>query len=212
MPIESCPSCDRPFQSIKDFPKVYLANVAREATPEDTRFPLSFRSAGVFVDPEKKRQGMGNRSVPVAVMELFAGHPETKRDVVDYHGWQWTRNFSGYIDTRTSPFTDHRTYSYDLSNNDQTGLIKNIVLLRLNKYLGRLEEQVGQEVPRDILTPPHLLGGYRAEFNWGLGEVDEATGLNRVNLSVNYHTGGSIYTAKPIVQVATIDYEGRLNH
>lgn len=70
-----------------------------------------------------------------------------EENVVDYHGWQWTRRLSGYIDTKTTPRTDHRTYHYNLGNNDRIGVIKNIVLLRLNKYLNKLEEQVDQEVP-----------------------------------------------------------------
>lgn len=211
MTLESCPSCDRAFKSVEDYPKIYLASVVREEIPEYTRFPLGPYRFSIFVDP-KEQPEMSNSAVPAAVMELFAGKPRSEEDRVEYHGWQWIRNVMGFINTETTPYTDHRTYSYQLYNNDSIGLIRNVVLYRLNRYLGRLEEQVGQEVPQGVLMPPNLLGGYRAEFNFDLGEVDEATGLNSINLSVNYHAGGTFYEIKPIVQVATIDYEGRLNN
>lgn len=211
MTPEKCPCCSRIFTGVNEFLKVYLANVTREAIPENKRFPLDSLS-GIFVDPEEKRRGLGNPAVPDAVIKLFAHRRRSEESTVNYHGWQWTRRLSGYIDTKTTPWTDHRTYHYDLDNNDRTGLIKNIVLHRVNKYLNRLEEQVGQEVPRTALVPPTLPSGYRTEFNNDLGETDKATGLNRVILRVNYHEGGLMYIVEPGSKVATVDYEGRLNY
>lgn len=184
--------------------RIYLAGVARKPIPVHVRFPLGpqidLLRLSIFVETEAKRRGSVNPVVPVVITELFADQPDSQ-DLVEFHGWQWTRSQTRYDASR----------SYCLFNDDKSGLIRRIFSYRLGKYLDRLEEMVGREVPQDILTPPKLLGNYIAEFGYGTPKVDKETGFKRRHLSVNYHAGGRIYEVRPIVQVATIDYEGRVN-
>jgi len=177
--MERCPTCEREFKGIQDFPLVYVAKFERLEIPPDVKFPDV--DSGCYVGPES--DATDNKRPPKQVVEFFENNGQAKE--CEYDGWVWR------LDERNSePFPGawrvvfipssrwsvkkslRRLFSKKSEKNEierfgQRGQdwaiggytrytydIKKQILSHLNPYFDKLETLVGKEVPtKEVLLP-----------------------------------------------------------
>jgi len=128
--IDKCPTCEREFQSLDDYPLIYIASFNRGSIPVDLKFPFYDRT--IFVGPNSK---VDNERPPVEVLDFFKHNREAKQ--FEYNDWKWTLE---------GKWENGR---YNRENPDQ----REIIIARLNPYLEFLDSLVGREVPKEDLLP-----------------------------------------------------------
>tara|TARA_Y100000310_G_C20421989_1_gene687112 strand:- start:113 stop:721 length:609 start_codon:yes stop_codon:yes gene_type:complete len=198
--VDECPTCEREFQKLDDYPLIYVASFDRSDIPADLKFP--FYDWTVFVGPNSEA---GNERPPEAVLDFFKGNK--KAEEFEYQGWKWTKQ--GKWDRG----------SYHRENLDQ----REIIVASLNPYLDNLEGLVGKEVPRAELLPQFPKDGY---FSYSFGIPDTAyqlmfseegknpAGLRIAELHImgegpNLGSAGGP-TIQSLAQVGKLGYEGRV--
>jgi len=198
--VDQCPTCEREFQRLDDYPLIYVASFDRMEIPADLKFP--FYNRVVFVGPNSEAS---NERPPEAVLDFFKGNK--KAEEFEYEGWKWTKR--GKWDTG----------SYNRQNLDQ----RKIIIASLNPYLDDLEGLVGKEVPRAELLPQFPRDGY---FSYSFKIPDTAyqlmfdeqgktpaglriTELRLMGEGPNFGSAGGP-TIQSLAQVGKLGYEGRV--
>jgi hypothetical protein len=140
---DKCPTCEREFQSLDDYPLIYVASFNRESIPADLKFP--FYDWTIFVGPNSE---LSNKRPPAEILEFFKNKRKAKK--FEYNGWKWT--LEGKWENG----------KYLRENPDQ----RETIVAGLNPYLDSLDGLVGREVPKAELLPQFPRDGYfRHAFN-----------------------------------------------
>ena len=198
--IDQCPTCERQFQELDDYPLIYVVSFNRRGIPVDLKFP--FYDFTLFIGPNSEAS---NEKPPKAVLDFFKGNKQAEK--FEYKGWKWTKQ--GNWDTGI----------YKRKNLDQ----REIIVASLNPYLDSLEGFVGKEVLRSELLPQFPRDRY---FRYSFGIPNTAyqlmfsekgktpAGLRIAELHLmgkgpNLGSAGGP-TIRSLAQVGKLGYEGRV--
>lgn len=138
--MEKCPSCNRVFYNITDFPKIHLLEFLRTNSEDIPKNIHGTKTINLFEENEHKAY-----RVPNNVLRYFRQNPD-KREMVT----------SKYIYTfhpeKDAPYANKDIYRRRLN---YTTIIKKLLSdnLSLKKYFGRLESIVGKTIPMSRLFP-----------------------------------------------------------
>ena len=197
---DKCPTCEREFQNLDDYPLIYVASFNRGSIPADLKFP--FYDWTIFVGPNSKNC---NERPPSEILDFFKNNNGAKE--FKYNGWKWTLK------------GEWEDGHYHRENPDQ----REIIVVRLNPYLDSLDGLVGREVPKAELLPQFQRDGrFRHAFNipdtayqFMFNEQGKTpTGLRVTELQlmgegVNLGSAGGP-TIQSLAKVGHLEYEGRV--
>jgi len=198
--IDQCPTCERQFQELDDYPLIYVASFNRRGIPADLKFP--FYDFTLFIGPNSEA---GSERPPAEVLGFFKQNKRNKH--LEYNGWKWT------LEGKWEDGHYHR------ENPDQ----REIIVASLNPYLDSLEGFVGKEVLRSELLPQFPRDRY---FRYSFGIPNTAyqlmfsekgktpAGLRIAELHLmgkgpNLGSAGGP-TIRSLAQVGKLGYEGRV--
>ncbi len=196
--MEHCPSCEREFRGIFDFPAVYLVKFAVNVDLKAVSYRPFFEQT-IFTDPSLL---IGHKQAPQAVVELC----KTAEGRCAYDGWQWQR--------RQVPLQNgNSALIYERFKDVRVDLED-----KLKPYFSRLERAVGTEVQRSDLLPPFEgspASGFHipaTEYEFSFHADKNVTGVQRratIDLFDTKPTGG-LMSVHRVVPLAYLEYEGRL--
>lgn len=204
--MDNCPTCEREFKSIEDFPIIYVANFKRTELPEV--IAPDFRTG--YSIPETRVEGLGGELLPKEVLDLFK---ESEKNIVAYDGWAYIKSHRAF---------GAQWYSKVRDKTAEAG--KEIGEYSFQKYLLGLEELIGQEVGRDQILPPWkkkyprvFFLPYSRDFFIRLYEFKE-TELKRTDNKykvcridiIENCTLEHIDDLLPLAIVGILEYEGRI--
>ncbi|MBS3086897.1 hypothetical protein J4422_04310 [Candidatus Pacearchaeota archaeon] len=200
MDNDKCPTCEREFQGLQDYPLIYVAKFERVEIPTDLVLP--FYDAAIFVGPNSDAV---NKRPPQEVLEFFKKNEREKGYV--HNGWKWS--LKGKWDIG----------NYHREQPDQ----RPIVVAKLNPYLETLDSLVGKEVEKSQLLPNFEREGY---FRYAFNIPDTAyqlmfyeqektpVGLRIAELKLmgegpNLGSAGGP-TIQALAKIGHLEYEGRI--
>jgi len=128
--VDKCPSCEREFKYLEDYPLIYVASFERGSIPSDLEF--SSKDYTVFAGPISE---LCNDRPPAGVLKFFKDNVQAKE--FKYNHWKWTLDGEW----------DNGRYRREIP--DQ----REIIVAGLNPYLDSLDGLVGREVPTSELLP-----------------------------------------------------------
>lgn len=165
--LEKCPSCERKFEAITDYPRVYVAKVERFELPSKATY-LAYD----FAIYSGHKYPKGNRMAPKHVLDFFRDNPEAHvfedvkevwRKDAEYRYRQERlalldriKIFFGIPKEKIIPFKSFELATY-IRMFKRTFSIAD-VLTQLNPYFKQLESIVGQEVPIKDALPEQYNG------------------------------------------------------
>ena len=136
--MDRCPSCERPFEKMQDFPLIYMVKFQRLEIPDGLVFPNA--DDIVFLGPEYKSK---DRTPPTQVLNYFRDNPKGTK--FEHEGWTW----------RKQPETKWSNCYYSREEVN----IKDKLLSQLNPYLEKLEQRVSLEIKViDVLPELRAVG------------------------------------------------------
>ena len=207
-----CPTCERTFEGISDYPLVYVAKFERLNIPSGVVLPD--HSPEIYVGPNSK---CGNERPPQEVLDFFKGHKRAEN--FEHEGYTWHRQ--GNWDSG----------SYYRSRKDANEFI----VAQLAPYFDTLEGLVGKEVPRTEVLPK--FGDVRyghcripdTSYDLNLQELDGGWGrqmleqeklqvpdlkttqpTRKLAFVITQSDGGSISVVHFLATVGGLAYEGRV--
>ena len=128
--MHKCPSCDREFERIFDYPLVHV--VKFERLPISSELVLPDFGYEIFVGPDSR---CGNRRPPQEVLDFFKANK--KEEEFEHKGYTWYKqgdwNFANY--------------RKGIKN------AKDIIMAQINPYFENLEKLVGKEVSTKQILP-----------------------------------------------------------
>ncbi len=198
--MDKCPSCDRSFEGLRDFPLVYISSFRRIVVPS------LIGSSHCKLHPETKSAALGNLPIPGAVLELFR---ESGRKAISYEGMVYRRD-----NVKSS---DGMTW-YERSE-DVTEIVREA--LKIPEITGTLSDIeklfVGKESnTKNILSLSGFAGRFRvrdyADLQLAIYDTRaRKEGLREANICLNGGWGGgSVSSASISVDLAELVYEGRV--
>ncbi|MBS3089332.1 hypothetical protein J4461_00440 [Candidatus Pacearchaeota archaeon] len=156
--MHSCPSCNREFTGISDYPLVYISKIERLSLASEVQFIID--DPTIFSGP---RTGARNQP-PREVLEFFRENKE-KREY-EYKGWTWKLNTDSVwggplilsLKERTKEFFGVHipVEQWELGNYKrfQKGSFSAETITKpVFSYLGHLETLIGKEVPTREVFP-----------------------------------------------------------
>ena len=190
--MDKCPTCERNFKHINNYPLVYIKSFERLELPE-------LIAGGIGeIYTETKTEGSGNKPLPEEVLELFQ---QTGKDRVVHEGNVYTK-------------LGNKRYDCEI---DVTDMVKEIISREeVQTALSTLESLVGQELePKQVLKHPEceeLVYDEHHSFKLSFMEGEKSDGYRTSKVGVS---GGQILvhgrTLYSISQrIAVIKYEGSL--
>lgn len=203
---DRCPSCERDFTSLYDYPTIYVAGFERTEIPVDLKIPgrVGDYVATLFVHPDSV---LMNPKIPKRVVELFQ-HPKIVEDprseYVDYKGWEWIRLW------KWPQIPLEESYFVLTKKN-----VRNIVDFRVNRFLASLDILLGKEVPARLLQPPKLPKAVPYSLSFiengaSFGEKPSEAGFKAAHLYLQDRESQSLDPGRTIT-FGTLYYEGRIN-
>ena len=158
-----CPTCDREFEGVSDYPLVFVSKFVRATIPEITSFQI--RDNTIYVGPKSE---CGNPRPPKEVLEYFKENQAERK--FQHDGWDWVFEADSHIWSRKTNLSIRDTIkkllgapdyelkpkiwevaNYNRSQKEQ--FAKDTVMKNINPYLDRLESYVGKEVPSSHILP-----------------------------------------------------------
>ncbi|HLC78512.1 MAG TPA: hypothetical protein VJH92_05280 [Candidatus Nanoarchaeia archaeon] len=217
--MDKCPSCERNFENLEDYPLVYISEFSRAKTPEYVIFPLDIkhfyhpkREFAHLQDDEKRGvTTFGRNYIDSSIIK------EMNRAKID-HGKNHVV-IDGYVYRRTKVSNE----GYDKAP-DLTPKVL-IALEKIDSYLSGLESSVGKEVSSLQILPRFEKDDYfkesykipKSDFylllhdkkaqKEDLGQTDFSLWLLGLNLG---SAGGPALTK--LCDIARLKYEGRIVH
>lgn len=198
--LDKCPTCERKFERLADYPIIYVTSFNRVEIPE-----LIGSSFGAL-HPETKSKLSLNKPIPKAVRKLFQ---ETGKSMISYDGVLYKRC--------DKPSSDGLVW-YE-SSRDITEIIRGAISNpKIQESLLALDGFVGQEVlTKKLLALP----GFNGKMKTGdyddlslsfceAGQTENGLRICKINLNGGWD-GGSISNASLDQQLAQMDYEGRIH-
>jgi hypothetical protein len=194
---DKCPTCDRAFQGLEDYPFIYLARFKRVEIPLDISLPFYDRT--VFVGPNSD---VMNERPPREVSDFFREH--NLEECFVYDGWKWSLRGEW----------DIGKYRREL---DQ----RSIIISRLNPYFDTLDRFVGKNVETSRLFPPFERDDYSCEL-FNIPDTDyflrfdegrkTSSGLRVATLKLIGESSDmqSDLSMGSLAEVGRLEYEGRL--
>lgn len=201
-----CPTCERKFEKIGDYPRVFIASVSL-ITPDEVPAEVPHQYIEDLLEAPKK--GWNRKLVPPDVLAYFRDHQDQNKlvhtDDFIYHrpfnqGKEFRAQRVGFLADCYS-----RQFNY-------ARMIKTMLTDEMwQKYLVSLQQKVGQEVPTEEMTNPFYIGRFRI----GLIERPETSEYLVSELGVWEEVQGGARYTDPVyhmlLPIGTIHYEGRLN-
>lgn len=224
--VYQCPTCDRRFEEIRDFPLVYVIGVSIIKPDEIPKAISQWYEEDLL---EKRKRGWNREIVPADVLTYFNTHPDEdelvhsdnfiyKRPLED------TKEFRKICGDRTPPSSHpkfwRRSHNYaptirKLMEENQS----------VKQYFEALEQVVGQEIPTSRLLPNWEHDGYFRVYQipnadglaLNLNESGKRTNGHRVSEINLFDKGPNMGSAggptlSKILQVGHIKYAGRVHH
>lgn len=197
--MKNCPSCEREFKGIGDFPRIYVAGFRR----------LEFPSGLIYTDFGDNYK---EKELPKEVLKLFK---ETEENIIAHEGFVWKRE--------DSPWEDEKGKIEYSRYDDLTSKTREIYESpRLQEYLNRLEGFVGIEVPTREVAPSRV-GLSIYELDQGEIDIEGLVVPNLSNIKSLRGLGFQIETTTYglphdafhgiacLAKVGVLAYEGRIN-
>jgi len=137
--MDNCPSCERTFEGILDFPAVEIIQIIRH--PVSTKVVFPYTDSASYLHPDSR---YGGQRVPHDVFEAF----QTKGDregPLEIGEWTWRRNCGGVI--------SNSRYMRSQANQRKR------IWTTLKVYLSHLKDEIGCSLSHEALqydfTPHH---------------------------------------------------------
>lgn len=191
-----CPTCEREFKELRDYPRVFIASVS-VITPDEVpaEIPNNLYREDLLEAPNER---LKRNLVPSEVLAYFLDHPDQYKLV---HG-------DDYIYFRPVNLGRHsRQFNY-------ARMIKMMLTDEMwQKYLESLQQKVGQEVPTEEILDYIDIGRFRI----GLAEGQVLPECRVAKIVIFEEKPGAARYGSPLfrmifpVGIGTINYEGRLN-
>lgn len=234
-----CPTCEREFKKITDYPKVFIASVS-VITPADVPAEITYwGKEDLLVEaPEKGReQGL----VPAEVLEYFRANPDEDK-LVHSDSYIYHRPFCQTQEHRRQKEAhperyngsikwvgeDHYKREFNYAPTIKALLEQNVPL---KKYLESLQQMVGQEIPKRKVFPKwqqhYFPRGFQIPAGFGVPDADNLGLLLRFSKEGRNTTEYRVYeigiwgdgpsqgaggpTIIKILPIGALKYEGRIN-
>jgi hypothetical protein len=158
--MDSCPSCNRTFERVLDYPRIYIAKIERLPIPPEINFLAE--DWVIFAGPKSKYFG---RKPPKPVLEFFRDNPKAQE--YEYEGWVWTfdTEFSESWRTRISLSEKVKQFfgvpikapeAWEVGHyrrSEKCSFSTPTIMKHVSPYLDHLETLVGKEVPSTEILP-----------------------------------------------------------
>ncbi len=208
--VNQCPTCDRKFEGIRDFPLVYVMEVSIIKPDQIPKAIPHWYTEDLL---EKKSRDWNREIVPAEVLTHFKTHPDEDTlvhsdDFIYQRPYEDTKEFrevSG--DGRQKQLKDPKFWK---RRQNYAPAIKKIMEENqsVKQYFEGLEQVVGQEVPTSRLLPNWEQYGH---LTLGLNESKQRTNEYRVSEINLFGDGPRGDGLRQILQVGQIKYEGRIH-
>ncbi len=197
--VDKCPTCERDFKGIEDYPLAYVAKFERIEIPADLVLP--FYDGSLFVGPDSD---LRRERPPRKVLHFFKNNATQKSYICNR--WKWSLR---------GPWN---TGHYQRVQQDQ----KPIVVAKLDPYLETLESLVGEEVDKSQLLPNFKRdGGFKYAFNIPntayklMFDEQERTPAGSRIAELQLMGAGNMGSAfgpiiRRLARVGRLEYEGRI--
>ena len=227
--MDNCPTCERKFDKISDFPLVYIAGVSFLKPDEVPQGIPNWRTEELL---EKKIEKWNRELVPSEVLSYFKDNPDSD-ELIHTDGFIYNRPYEdtkGFIDElrgheQELPKSPINPKFWRKSRNDAQIVKK---LLEENKsvkhYFEALEQMVGRKI-----RPAEIMPTWNPNANWKIYPIPNAEGIlafNDAKERTNKHRVTEIellskedtglhrfeQTFPKILSIGYIEYEGRVHH
>ena len=196
--MDECPTCARKFETLKDFPIIFIARFKKLKLPEIIG---SHRHEALYTD--KRLKNHYNVLLPKHILKLFQS---PRKDIISH---------DGIVYRKLSYFPPDEATHYE-SSEDVTDIVKKAAQRRkIQNTLDALESFRGKEVPtKNLLALPGFkkftIGKYK-DASLSVYEEGRHNGMRvcRVNLNAGWGRG-CLRVASISVDLAQIEYEGRV--
>ena len=200
--MEKCPACEREFESIHDYPRIYVRDFKRLELPEiiEGRGDYSFLI-------EKETDGSRLRRKGVLPENVRKGFEDSERKILTYEGMVY----------RKVHFDQQENIWMYSAREDVTGLVNEVVSRQqVQDALNSLESQVGKEVVVGDLSKNFPSGMSAGDYNdFGLSFVEgHNLRKNGSAVSISLLAGcdvGTLTSWEIGQNLANLYYEGRIN-
>ncbi|MEA3343700.1 MAG: hypothetical protein U9Q92_06035 [archaeon] len=197
--MDKCPACARKFETLKDFPIVFIARFKKLKLPEIIG---SQRHEALYT--EKRLKNHYNVLLPKHILKLFQN---SRKDVISHEGIAYRK---------LSCFPPDEATRYE-SSEDVTDIVKKAAQSRrVQNTLTALESFRGKEVlTKNLLALPGFkkftIGKYK-DVSLSLFEEERQNSMRVCRLYLSAGWGrGHLRVASISVDLAQIEYVGRVN-
>ena len=183
MTIECCPTCERDFKTIKDYPKVYVASVSTITAEEVPTALPSWRDEKL---EEEVSPGNHHPYVPYYVLKYFQEQSDQK-ELAHTDNYIYESPYPKIKEWEEQKITDPERYSNVHYSADWrrhfnwSSIVKSVLTTStsLIDYLNKLKNLEGSEIPTNEIFPPwdqyHLPAIPAAPLGYKLSETESST-------------------------------------